>query len=368
MMLMRKKGESNWASPAVTAYHEEALLQDLLARSPELLPECDGSEAVAAELLIPDTGRADLVCVSPAGAITLVECKLRSNSEIHRHVIGQVLAYAASLWNLSYEDFDSKFQARHGSSLSDSFQNQADWDEERFRTTVTTNLESGAFSLVLAVDSITAELKRIVTYLNTHTLPSVKILAVELKYTAGHGVEILVPRTYGEETASPASRPEVRHWTEDELMAAMEETCTPQGFKAARRLLDFNPENNVAFYFHKATTTLPAVEIWLGTEKRKDRFVSYGLYPGDSGREAKIAINFDWMRPYNDEPTLQSLLDQLRELPDPAAELLGEVDEQHFRRKPKLPIETALANDRALEMFEAAIMVVLQNGQPPQAE
>jgi hypothetical protein len=302
------------------------------------------------------------VCVSPAGTITLVECKLRSNSEIRRHVVGQVLAYAAGLWKLSYEDFDSKFQAGHGSSLADSFQNQADWDEVRFRSTVAANLDSGTFSLVLAVDSITVELKRIVTYLNTHTLSSIRILAVELKYAAGHNVEILVPRTYGEETAAPIER----NWSESELMTAIEASCSPQGFKAARRLFDFGLENDAAFYFHKATTALPAVEIWIGREQRRERFVSYGLYAGDSGRPTTIAINFDWMRPYNDEATLQRLLDRLRELPPPAAEMLSDVDERDFRRKPRLPIDAVLADEQAQDLLEEAILDVLQSGHPLQ--
>ena len=359
-MLMRKKGEGSWTSPAITAYPDEASLQELLAKSPELLPECDGSESVATELRVPETGPVDLVCVSSGGAITLVECKLQSNPEIRRRIVGQVLAYAAGLWKLSYEDFDLAFQATHGSSLVDSFQNQTGWDEEQFRSTISANLQSGAFSLVLAVDSTTDELKRIVSYLNTHILSSVRILAVELKYAAGYDVEILVPRTYGEETAAPKER----NWTESELMTAIEASCSPQGFKAARRLFDFGLENNAAFYFHRATTALPAVEIWIGREQRKERFVSYGLYAGDDGHPTTIAINFDWMRPYNDEATLQRLLDRLRELPPPAAEMLSDVDERDFRRKPRLPLEAVFADEQAQDLLEKAILAVLQNGHP----
>jgi hypothetical protein len=324
------------------------------------LPECDGSEAVAGELQVPETGRVDLVCVSSAGTITLVECKLQSNPEIRRRIVGQVFAYAAGLWKLSYEDFDSAFRARHSASLADCFQHQTDWDEESFRSTVAANLESGAFSLVLAVDSITDELKRIVSYLNTHVLSSVKVLAVELKYTAGHGVEILVPRTYGEETASAPGRSEGRSWTEGELMTALEESCTTQGLKAARRLYEFGLANNARFFFSKAGATPPSVMIWMG-ELHKQALVSYGLYAGGSS-PSSVAVNFGWMRRYNDEPTLQKLLDRLRELPAPAAEILGNVDKDGFGGRPRLPIDKVLAHEQAQDLFEGAILDVVRSG------
>ena len=36
---------------------------------------------------------------------TLVECKLQSNIEIKRKVVGQVLAYASGFWRMSYDEF-----------------------------------------------------------------------------------------------------------------------------------------------------------------------------------------------------------------------------------------------------------------------
>ena len=56
----------------------------------------------------------DLVAVGAAGQITVVECKLAANPEIRSSVIGQVFAYAAGLWSLSYDEFDRLFTDRAG--------------------------------------------------------------------------------------------------------------------------------------------------------------------------------------------------------------------------------------------------------------
>jgi hypothetical protein len=50
------------------------------------------------ELWVPPVRSADVVAVSADARIWIVECKLHSNPEIRRHVVGQILAYAAGLW------------------------------------------------------------------------------------------------------------------------------------------------------------------------------------------------------------------------------------------------------------------------------
>ncbi len=134
----------------------------LLAKAPELLPVEEGARvAVATEVAVPDIGYIDLLGVDPEGNITLVECKLGSNTEIKRKVVGQIFAYAAGLWKMSYEGFDQAFAAKHGASLADAVAalNPGAWDEESFRVNVTENLVRGRFRLVIAVDRITDELR-----------------------------------------------------------------------------------------------------------------------------------------------------------------------------------------------------------------
>lgn len=117
-MLIRGPDDTAWRAPAVTAYEDEAAIQALLAQSPELMPGATGKRFAVAREVALDAGYVDLLGINPDGDITLIECKLKANPEIRRHVVGQILAYAATLWEMDYADLDAAFTARAGASLS----------------------------------------------------------------------------------------------------------------------------------------------------------------------------------------------------------------------------------------------------------
>ncbi|MFZ2056349.1 MAG: hypothetical protein WAV54_02925 [Acidimicrobiales bacterium] len=203
-VLVRHDG-SRWHNPEVKAYDNEAHFEKILAEEPQILPGVGVGAAVVRQLQVPGTGPADLVAVGPSGAITVCECKLAANPEIRRTVIGQVFAYASGLWRLSYEQFDSAWQMRskdHASLLASVCADEDGDNREEFRSTVAQNLADGDFRLILAVDSITSELKRIVEYLNAHTRAGTSVIALELGFGQEAGVEILIPRVYGVELAA----------------------------------------------------------------------------------------------------------------------------------------------------------------------
>ena len=196
------------ADEFVDAYTNEAELRDLLAETPSLLPGIDeGLAAASKEMPIPGTGKADVVIVDAGGEITVVECKLRANPEIRRRVVGQLLAYASAISQMSFADFDGAFRRSNANrSLSDGLVPGNDLDEEEFRAAVDDNLRSGRMRLIIAVDEITEELKRTVTYLNSHTTTNVELLALEMRRAVDEGVEVLLPATYGEESAREKER------------------------------------------------------------------------------------------------------------------------------------------------------------------
>jgi hypothetical protein len=95
--LIRHSG-GGWRAPSVTSYSDEQALELLLEQTPDLLPGQDAAlVTVVRQLYVPLTGPVDLFAVSVDGDLTVVECKLKANSEIRRWVVGQVLAYAAGL-------------------------------------------------------------------------------------------------------------------------------------------------------------------------------------------------------------------------------------------------------------------------------
>jgi hypothetical protein len=181
MLIRRDGGDGSWHTPHTTAYTNEAELRDLLAETPSLLPGVDEGAVAGEEMPISCARSADVVIVDATGEIPVVECQLRGNPKIRRQVVGQLLAYASAIWRMSFADFDDAL-TRRNSAVED-------------------NLMSGSMRLVIAVDEITDELKRIVSYLNPHTTTNVELLALEMRRAVDEGVEVLVPAIYGEESA-----------------------------------------------------------------------------------------------------------------------------------------------------------------------
>jgi hypothetical protein len=240
-MLIRREGGS-WHTPQTTAYTNEAELRDLLAETPSLLPGIDeGPAAAGKEMPIPGTGKADVVIVDASGEITVVECKLRANPEICRRVVGPLLAYASAISQMSFADFDGAFRrSKANRSLSDALVPGNDLDEDEFRAAVDDNLRSGSMRLIIAVDEITEELKRTVTYLNSHTTTKVELLALEMRRAVAEGVEVLLPAMYGEESAREKERSDPRGQRLDrETLLAIIRKQSELAADAAEGILDW---------------------------------------------------------------------------------------------------------------------------------
>jgi hypothetical protein len=238
-MLIRHAGQQ-WHVPKVGQYPDEAALQLLLAESPELLGSAD-RRAVVRELEVPGIGSLDICAVGPSGTITLVECKLHKNPEIRRKVVGQLFAYAAGLWGISYEEFDGLWAktreaaSRPLASMVELVVDGGDsWDQEEFRASVSENLRAGRFDLIFAVDSLTEELKQVARYLNEHTLDDLRILGVELGYARDDDVEVLVPSVYGHESAD---RPRSTPWDMNGLRAVLSTQWSKTGLQVLDQLV-----------------------------------------------------------------------------------------------------------------------------------
>lgn len=240
--LLINRAGSGWRSPEVREYTDEAHLQDLLAQQPGLLPGVPPHARAVTELLLTDGSKVDVVTVAPQGDLAVVECKLASNPEMRRSVIGQVLAYASGLWRMGLEDFERAWGQRSGGrSLAESVlgPEHADDDAQALHTGVAERLRDGRFTLILAVDAITPELRRIVEYLNAKTVGDVSVLAQELRYAREGDVEIIVPRVFGAELAGARDRARSpkRQFTEQDFLQALAE-AGPKATSVGTRLLD----------------------------------------------------------------------------------------------------------------------------------
>lgn len=328
-----------WRSPEVTNYDDEAALQALVAESPELLGAA-GKRAVVRELTVPGVGSLDLAAVDPTGALTLVECKLAANSEIRRSVIGQVFAYAAGLWSLSYDAFDRHFAARAGQPLAAAVAACSGlgdcWDQEAFRSTVAANLETGRFDLVIAVDSITDELKQVVRYLNEHTVSEIRVLALELGYVADGDIEVLVPTVYGEESATRKAQVSRRVWDEASLFDALDRLC-PEGRPVIERLYHHAVCHGDGFYWGDGAS--PSVTAYYRIGDAQAPVWSCYTRPKTSSWD----LNWEWMHSRQvPETALVQLAGRMRAIPGVAARLQG-LEDAGWRKRPSLPIAALLA-------------------------
>lgn len=219
-ILMRKCG-ANWTQVNEHKFENEGKLQHILYESPEVIPITSlGEEKLQPKVFVreaglPGSGSTDLIGVDEQGGITIIECKLAANPDIRRKVVGQLLEYAAFLWTMDYEQFDrtccraEKWQDRH---LVDVMRERIDadsieWSEELFISGVTDNLKSGNFTLIIAVDRLNDELRRIIEYLNSRGPGTPKISALEvLQFEAGD-TQLLVPQMFGTTAAPPPPPP-----------------------------------------------------------------------------------------------------------------------------------------------------------------
>jgi RecB family endonuclease NucS len=102
MFIERGNGRRLERSGFASVELSEGRLQALLADHPEVLPVEDIDPSFAPPRTVgrevqTAAGPIDVLFVSPAGLVTIVETKLWRNPEARREVVGQILDYAKEL-------------------------------------------------------------------------------------------------------------------------------------------------------------------------------------------------------------------------------------------------------------------------------
>lgn len=204
-ILIRNEQNEKWAVVQSAPYKAETELQHILVEEPSLISieevrESSGVLITAVQEFPLDTGFIDILGFTANGDIAIIECKLATNLEIKRQVIGQVLDYAAQLWGLDYETLDEKVLLRKSKNLvelvRESVQDPS-WDEEEFRSNVQTALETGNFILIIVVDEIKDELSRIIRFVNNAGNLSFSFAALEMQRYSHKQAEMLIPHVFG---------------------------------------------------------------------------------------------------------------------------------------------------------------------------
>jgi hypothetical protein len=208
---------------AAAPYDSEAILQDLLARYPDLLAGSEmGMERprrwllVKREMGVPDDLDAadrwsiDHLFLDQDAVPTLVEVKRSTDTRIRREVVGQMLDYAANaslFWAVDVlrQEIQQRCDREDPSStIADLLISElgiGDPDVDEFFAQVKTNLSAGRIRMVFVADIIPVELRRIVEFLNGQ-LRLAQVFAVEVRQYVGGGHQTLVPRLIGATAAA----------------------------------------------------------------------------------------------------------------------------------------------------------------------
>lgn len=213
-----------------TPFTYEDDLQALLAEHPELI---DGERIrpddprrwilVKREKGIAETADAgdrfalDHLLIDQDAIPTLVEVKRRSNTEVRRKVVGQLLEYAAhatgGAGSWAVEDIKRDFETTTkdpADAIAKLLKTNEESDVADFWQKVDDNLAARRIRLLFVADEIPDSLARIVEFLNEQTRDNIEVLAVEIKQFSGQNTQTLVPRVIGR-TAAPQSKGKLTH-------------------------------------------------------------------------------------------------------------------------------------------------------------
>ena len=206
-----------WKLGAPQPFQDEATLHRLIADNPQMLPLAGSPDltVLGSEVRL-GNGYADILAVESSGRPVIIEVKLRSNPEARRAIVAQVLAYAAFLHGADVEDLQqgalSRALATAGySSIAAAVQAQdqeGEVDVETFSASMQEFLDSGNFRIVLVLDDVSAELEKVIAYLDAVTIQAVTIDLITLKVYEVNGARIALPQRVSPDsgvTAPPAA-------------------------------------------------------------------------------------------------------------------------------------------------------------------
>jgi hypothetical protein len=196
-------------------------LQRKLRDHPELLPVEEfglgGSMMVVGRETVFASGRPDLLAVSDSGDLIIVEMKTGPQNSDFRRALAQLIDYGSDLWGTTLEEFEERLAvpyftgdqcakdapARGSSTLMDAITRSfpSDVDPDELLRRLRADLRSGAFTYVLAAQSLTPAMERSMDYLN-NTMSDARFYGVELvkfeerdgRLRAFEGRTVIAPR------------------------------------------------------------------------------------------------------------------------------------------------------------------------------
>jgi len=192
-----------WVLDAPQAFDDEASLHRLVGENPNLLPLAGSLRlmVLGSEVQL-GNGFADIIAVEPSGRPVIIEFKLASNREARHQIVSQVLAYAASLQGMSVEGLErgplrqELTTAGFGTILDAALAQDQEGaiGTDSFAASLQDHLDQGSFRLVLVLDEVSADLERIVGYLDHITIHALTVDLITFRVYDVNGVQVALPQ------------------------------------------------------------------------------------------------------------------------------------------------------------------------------
>ena len=353
-------------------YESEDLLQTLLADYPSLLagdqiqPENPRRWLlIRREMPVPDQldggGRwaLDHLFFDQDAVPTLIEVNRSTDTRIRRHVVGQMLDYAANAvvyWPV--QEFISHFNRECENAGVDPDEqlcrcNGKDSSPDDFWERASTNLQAGKIRMVFVADSIPTELQRIVEFLNEQMSPA-EVLAVEIKQFVGQGMKSLVPRLIGQ-TAEAGTKKRTakqeRVWDEESFFEEYNRLYSPQVTQGCRKLYELLKTRATRVVFgrgNKYGNIMPYYD-----DERGQQLIFNISTNGTVG----VTLRPEHPFPFSEESLRQELIDRLNLVP--GISLASENANKYFSIN-LVDIVEQKGIDQLIEAVEWSILKVIE--------
>ena len=355
------RGEDDLVPMAEAPYDSEDVLQELLAKFPDLLAgdQLAGTDArrwvlIDRELAVPDTeegpGRysVDHLFLDQDSVPTLVEVKRSSDTRIRREVVGQLIDYAANAVvygavGTLRAAFESRLE-REGLDAYDELGSVLgpDEDPDKFWEQAAANLKAGRIRLVFVADQIPRELRRVVEFLNEQM--AAEVIAIEVRqYVGPDGLRTLVPRAIGQTAAAETRKrsSEKHQWDEASLLKELEAKQGPAEAEVARELIEWARAQGLRFSWGTSTRGqwCPVLD-----------YAGQSYYPFWVASSKKVQILFQWLvaPPFDDVEVRHGFRRRLNEIPGVS------IPRDAITGRPSIPLATFAVDPEALESLKVA--------------
>ncbi len=271
MKILHLDNDKKWVPVEKRYYDDEAHLQNLLTDDVNILPldevGYDTKFVTIGKEVGLQNGSLDVLAVSPQGHVALIETKLDKNPEVKRTVVGQILGYAAYLWNKSYEDIENNYFRKFLSQQKISFSGSlVDYIKEKlgddsifeaeFKEGLEKRLRLGSFTLLIVVDQVNQELRDIANYLNDRTGQEIDFYVIEMELVGDKQEQFLVPRlanpprknvTFSSEKSRSIDSYDRTPISKDEFYSKL----SKQGLLLAKKLIELEGESGIKIAWRK---------------------------------------------------------------------------------------------------------------------